>query len=247
LLFDYAHSLTSFNAKQTWAIVVQSTEVVQSKFVPINATCLMLLNAVTGIIIWEDWRVIASWVGYVCVFLLLALASFLLLSSAPLMTSENPEYGQRAHFRAKMIRSNATRTLNPLDLGPMSESTRIRLDKDGSGDDQSDQDERSMSNQSGNEKDENENGSTAASQQSNGDNDHDANGIKTDRDDIGGNEDNGDVSRSTHPNELDDESQTNNDVEAPPSPRPRIERALTRREAWQSVYHLHFPDRSRTV
>lgn len=37
---------------------------------------------------------IASWTGYVCVFLLLALGCDLLLS-ANIMTSENPEYGAK--------------------------------------------------------------------------------------------------------------------------------------------------------
>lgn len=69
------------------------------RFVPLNATTLMLVNAITGIIVWEDWRILENSVGYVCVFLLLALASYLLLSTTPLMTSENPQYGLRAHFR----------------------------------------------------------------------------------------------------------------------------------------------------
>jgi hypothetical protein len=67
--------------------------------VPLNATTLMLVNAITGIIVWEDWRIVENSVGYVCVFLLLALASYLLLSTTPLMMSENPQYGLRAHFR----------------------------------------------------------------------------------------------------------------------------------------------------
>ena len=113
----------------TWAIVVQSTEVVQSKFVPLNTTCVMLVNGITGVIIWEDWRVVVSWTGYMCVFLLLALASYLLLSSTPLITSENPEYGQRAHFRRQLIRSNAVRSFSLSDLGYLSDSSDEENDK----------------------------------------------------------------------------------------------------------------------
>ena len=43
----------------TYAIVVQSTTVTQSKFVPLNATSIILVNAITGIIIWQDWRVVS--------------------------------------------------------------------------------------------------------------------------------------------------------------------------------------------
>lgn len=76
----------------TTAIVVQSFAVEQSKFVPLNATLIILVNAITGIIIWEDWRVVQSWYGYVCVFVLLGLGCDLLLS-VPLLSSENPEFG----------------------------------------------------------------------------------------------------------------------------------------------------------
>ncbi|KAL7548573.1 hypothetical protein ACHAWF_018867 [Thalassiosira exigua] len=85
----------------TYAIVIQSTTVTQSKFVPLNATCIILVNAITGVIIWEDWRVISSWTGYICVFLLLALGCELLLSSKLLLTNDNPEYG--AKKRASII------------------------------------------------------------------------------------------------------------------------------------------------
>jgi len=55
----------------------------------------MLVNAMTGILVWQDWRVIDSWTGYICVFLLLALGCDLLLSSALLMTNDNPEFGAK--------------------------------------------------------------------------------------------------------------------------------------------------------
>jgi hypothetical protein len=84
----------------TTAIVVQSFSVEQSKFVPLNATLIILVNAITGIIIWEDWRVVQSWVGYVCVFALLGLGCDLLLS-VPLLSSENPDFG--VGRRASMI------------------------------------------------------------------------------------------------------------------------------------------------
>jgi len=79
----------------TFAIVVQSTAVKQSKFVPINASCIMITNALTGIIIWEDWRVVQSWLGYVAVFILMILGNFLLLGNGPSFEADNERYGRR--------------------------------------------------------------------------------------------------------------------------------------------------------
>lgn len=84
----------------TYAVIVQSRVVEQATFVPLNAITVVIANAITGIIIWEDWRVIQSWYGYVCVFVLLGLGCDLLLS-VPLLNSENPEFG--APKRALMI------------------------------------------------------------------------------------------------------------------------------------------------
>jgi len=79
----------------TFAIVVQSTAVQQSKFVPINASCIMIVNALTGIVIWEDWRVVQSWLGYVGVFVLMVLGNFLLLGNGPSFEADNEKYGRR--------------------------------------------------------------------------------------------------------------------------------------------------------
>lgn len=84
----------------TYAIVVQSFAVEQARFVPLNATTIIIVNALTGIIIWEDWRVVSSWYGYICIFVLLGLGCDLLLS-VPLLTAENPEFGTTK--RASMI------------------------------------------------------------------------------------------------------------------------------------------------
>ena len=41
-------------AVQTYALMVQSTAVTQAKFVPLNASALIIMNAFTGMIIWQD-------------------------------------------------------------------------------------------------------------------------------------------------------------------------------------------------
>jgi hypothetical protein len=76
----------------TTAIVVQSYTVEQSKFVPLNATLIILVNALTGLIIWEDWRVVQSWIGTIVSFSLLGIGCDLLLT-VPLLNSENTEFG----------------------------------------------------------------------------------------------------------------------------------------------------------
>mmetsp|Transcript_13754 Transcript_13754/g.19220 ORF Transcript_13754/g.19220 Transcript_13754/m.19220 type:complete len:380 (+) Transcript_13754:198-1337(+) len=90
----------------TYAIVVQSTTVEQNTFVPLNATIIILVNALTGVIVWEDWMVVESWLGYLCVFILLALGCDLLLST-PILNADNQEYGRIA--TEKLLRSQKRR------------------------------------------------------------------------------------------------------------------------------------------
>jgi hypothetical protein len=75
----------------TKAIVVQSTAVEQKVFVPLNAAFIVFVNALTGIAIWRDFEVVQSWVGYTCVFLLLALGCGLLLGDLGLLQETSPE------------------------------------------------------------------------------------------------------------------------------------------------------------
>jgi hypothetical protein len=66
----------------------------QAKFVPLNTTTIIVTNALTGIIIWEDWRTMQSWYGYTCVFVLLGLGCDLLLSTdLPLLNDDNKDFG----------------------------------------------------------------------------------------------------------------------------------------------------------
>jgi Protein kinase domain len=75
----------------TLAIVVQSTTVEQSTFVPLSAAITILLNAVTGMLVWKDWRVVQSWPGYICVFFLLVLGCTLLLGDLNFLSETAPE------------------------------------------------------------------------------------------------------------------------------------------------------------
>lgn len=108
----------------TYAIVVQSFTVEQASFVPLNATTIIVVNALTGVIIWEDWRVVASWYGYISIFVLLGLGCDLLLS-VPLLIAENPEFGTSK--RASLIIPRATKRLSaPLRLSASMENTPLK-------------------------------------------------------------------------------------------------------------------------
>lgn len=79
----------------TGSIVVQSTAVAQNIFVPLNATILILTNGLNGILVWEDGKVIASWLGYVTVFLQLVVGNYLLLGEIDWFGPQNKRYGRR--------------------------------------------------------------------------------------------------------------------------------------------------------
>ena len=56
------------------------------------------MNSITGFVIWEDWWVVQSWFGYMCVFALLGLGCDLLLST-PQLNNKNPVFGLHAILR----------------------------------------------------------------------------------------------------------------------------------------------------
>lgn len=78
-----------------YATILQATTVSQGKFVPLSVGAKISINAITGIIIWEDWKVVSSWIGYVCVFLYLMLGNYL-LCDVDLFGVQNASYGTAA-------------------------------------------------------------------------------------------------------------------------------------------------------
>ncbi len=112
----------------TYGIVVQSFTVEQATFVPLNATTIILVNALTGIIIWEDWRVVSSWYGYICIFVLLGLGCDLLLS-VPLLNAENPVFA--ATQRASVMIPRSSKHIQPLYIQTSTlDDESLRTDKD---------------------------------------------------------------------------------------------------------------------
>jgi hypothetical protein len=116
----------------TYAIVVQSTNVEQARFVPLNAISIIAANAVTGIFIWEDFKVVQSWYGYACVFVLLGLGCDLLLS-VPLLMEDNAEVGAKRRAAIMLPRRKDVRGsyLYVPDVAHFGEDTEYRDDTNG--------------------------------------------------------------------------------------------------------------------
>ena len=84
----------------TYALVLQSTSVSQAVFAPLNASALIFVNAVTGMLIWQDFLVVSSWLGYSCVFVQLVLGNYLLLGEEiDLLSPENRRFGRQEMLR----------------------------------------------------------------------------------------------------------------------------------------------------
>ena len=94
----------------TYALVIQSTAVPQAIFAPLNASALIFVNAVTGMLIWQDYLVVSSWVGYGCVFVQLVLGNYLLLGDEiDLLSPENRRFGRQEMLRRTGILRLKTR------------------------------------------------------------------------------------------------------------------------------------------
>jgi hypothetical protein len=62
------------------SIVLQATKTEQKLFVPIISCGTQLVNAATGLVLWEDWKVVQSWVGYPAVMIQIVVGVYLISS-----------------------------------------------------------------------------------------------------------------------------------------------------------------------
>eukprot|EP00978_Attheya_sp_CCMP212_P047139 scaffold421239_cov42-Attheya_sp.AAC.2 len=91
-------------ATMTFGIIVQSISVPQSTFVPLNASFTILINALTGIIVWEDWK--------------FALGNYLLLGDdIKFLDSENTNYGRKETLNIILRNSTIMRNAHVDDDG----------------------------------------------------------------------------------------------------------------------------------
>jgi len=58
--------------------VVSATKCEQGIFTPLSSVALIIVNMITGIIVWEDWKVIDMWIGYMCACMLMCWGVYLL-------------------------------------------------------------------------------------------------------------------------------------------------------------------------
>jgi len=58
--------------------IVSSTACDQGVFTPLSSVALIFANSVTGVVIWEDWKVIDTWLAYVCACFLMVCGVYLL-------------------------------------------------------------------------------------------------------------------------------------------------------------------------
>ena len=94
------------NVVQTYGIILQATAVVQGKFAPLNATSTQIINAITGLIIWEDFKAVESWPGYATVMIQLIIGVYLISSLDFFNNTVDPNYGRRQSIAIMMARSS---------------------------------------------------------------------------------------------------------------------------------------------
>lgn len=58
--------------------IVSATACDQGIFTPLSSVALILVNMMTGVIVWEDYKVIDTWLGYICACMLMCLGVYLL-------------------------------------------------------------------------------------------------------------------------------------------------------------------------
>ena len=62
------------------AVVQQATLTEQKVFVPVSSCMIQVVNAMTGLILWEDWKVVQNWTGYVGVIIQIIVGIYLISS-----------------------------------------------------------------------------------------------------------------------------------------------------------------------
>ena len=96
----------------------------RTKYIPTKMCLSLFLNAITGVLVWEDWRVIYSWLGYICTFLLMLLGVYLMstLEFFIVVKSEQKDavVARTDSIISSMIRPETMATIEPTNLREMS-------------------------------------------------------------------------------------------------------------------------------
>ncbi len=103
------------------SVVLQATKTEQKLFVPIISCATQLVNAATGLILWEDWRVVQSWVGYSAVLVQIVVGVYLISSLDFFENTAEPNFGMRQTLVIRNIHTHGEnssfRTLRSIGRG----------------------------------------------------------------------------------------------------------------------------------
>lgn len=72
--------------------ILQATETDQSVFVPASACGIQFMNAITGLVIWQDYLVVQSWSGYFTVMIQILTGVYLISSMDEYASSADSNY-----------------------------------------------------------------------------------------------------------------------------------------------------------
>jgi hypothetical protein len=70
------------------AVILQATETDQMMFVPASACDIQFMNAITGLVIWQDYLVLQSWAGYFTVMVQIVMGVYMISSEHPFSSAE---------------------------------------------------------------------------------------------------------------------------------------------------------------
>lgn len=116
--------------------ILQATEVDQGKFVPMSAVGTQILNAATGLIIWQDYLSIQSWYCYIMVLIQIVLGVYSIASIDIFSSSADSSYALTqsakiitaldiAHERHQYLSSFAGGSIKHMINSPLADSTEV--------------------------------------------------------------------------------------------------------------------------
>jgi len=90
--------------------ILQATETDQSTFVPSSACSIQFMNAITGLVIWQDYLVVQSWPGYLTAMMLILLGVYLISSLDEYSSSVETNYALAQSVKIQIGKEIARQT-----------------------------------------------------------------------------------------------------------------------------------------
>jgi len=79
------------------ALVLAATSCDQAFFVPGQVIATLLVNMITGLILWEDWRTVRAWIAYIAVHFIMTLGIYLMSPLDALKMYQNQKRAKAAN------------------------------------------------------------------------------------------------------------------------------------------------------